>query len=267
MRFGLASEGFPTNLDRIDWFTRRVGSAPMYALWYQDWQSTFSAETCRNIERVDSAPIITWEPWQASLDDIVDGKHDAYIHQWAKAIEDYGRNVYLRFAHEMNGTWYPWGNQPQTFRKAWAHVQTIFNQTNAKVWWIWSPNVQFDAASQIKDYYPSGRVDVIGLDGYNFGGARWQSFREIFQNTYNVARIIAPHTPVIVTETACADFGGNKADWIRSAFAREVPKWLPDFNSVIWFDYEKDENGVHYDWKFDSTPEARKAFLAVARKQ
>lgn len=266
MNLGLASEGFPSDLSRIDWFTRRVGHAPMFAMWYQNWDSQFSANACSAVYKAGSAPIITWEPWNRSLDDIVSGMHDDYINSWARSVASFGRQVYIRFAHEMNGNWYPWGNNPQAFRKAWAHIQTKFNQHNTKVSWIWSPNVQYDEASAIQEYYPSGQVDAIGIDGYNFGHGQWRSFREIFQQSYKYARALNSRVPILITETACADEGGNKADWISSAFAQEIPKWFPDLLSVIWFDYEKTENGVHYNWKFDSTPDARKAFLAIARK-
>src|SRR5262249_11875758 len=79
-------------------------------------------------DRGDS-PMVTWEPWDASggvnqpdysLRAIADGRYDALIRAWARDIKAYGSPVWLRFAHEMNGYWYPWsegvnGNAPGSY--------------------------------------------------------------------------------------------------------------------------------------------------------
>ncbi len=46
---------------------------------------------------------------------------------WAVAARDHGGPIILRFAHEMNGRWYPWSigrydNTPERYRKAWRHI-------------------------------------------------------------------------------------------------------------------------------------------------
>ena len=37
-----------------------------------------------------------------ALREIIAGKHDAYIAQWARDAAAWGKPFYLRFAHEMN---------------------------------------------------------------------------------------------------------------------------------------------------------------------
>src|SRR5687768_3183117 len=48
------------------------------------------------------------------------GSQDAIIDDFARQVRNYGRPFSRRFAHEMNGNWYPWGgalsgNDPQRF--------------------------------------------------------------------------------------------------------------------------------------------------------
>lgn len=78
-------------------------------------------------------PIVAWEPWDFSnkpqsdklrgaqpryrLSRIIDGSFDSYIRSWARGVRALDYTIGLRFAHEMNGYWYPWaeqanGNQP-----------------------------------------------------------------------------------------------------------------------------------------------------------
>src|SRR5205807_106268 len=94
----------------------------------------------RAVSRRGSVPEITWEPWDSwagvrqpryTLASIIAGRHDAYIRRSARALRAYGKPVLLRFAQEMNGTWYPWaeranGNRPGQFATAWRHVWRIF---------------------------------------------------------------------------------------------------------------------------------------------
>jgi beta-mannanase len=74
--------------------------------------------------------MITWEPWNAlngknrgvTMNDIAKGKNDAYIKAMAKQAKAYKKPLYIRLAHEMNGTWYPWGKSTSAYRKAWIHI-------------------------------------------------------------------------------------------------------------------------------------------------
>ena len=70
-------------------------------------------------------PFIWWQPTDpanpassryAGYQNIIKGKHDAYIRDWARAAKAFGRPVVVRFAHEMNGNWFPWsiGNHGNT---------------------------------------------------------------------------------------------------------------------------------------------------------
>ena len=87
------------------------------------------------------------------LSRIIDGDYDQYIKSWAEGIKALGFPIAIRFAHEMNGTWYPWcertnGNRPGQYVRAWRHVHDIFSEVGAtNVTWVWSPNIIYDSAS------------------------------------------------------------------------------------------------------------------------
>ena len=50
-------------------------------------------------------------------------------------------SVYLRFAHEMNGYWYPWSHGPRGYVFAWRRIVRIFDVAGARnVRFVWSVN-------------------------------------------------------------------------------------------------------------------------------
>ena len=99
-----------------------------------------------------AVPLVTWEPWTLdgrgfSLRGIADGRFDGYVRRAARSAAAWGHPILLRFAHEMNGTWYPWGRGkretlPGIYKAAWRHLVGIFRSAGAdNVRWVWAPNV------------------------------------------------------------------------------------------------------------------------------
>ena len=140
-------------------------------------------------------PIIDWSPWDLAagggpdqpdfqLSDVISGRYDAYIRQWATAAAAWGHPFFLRYCHEMNGTWYPWseganGNSPGQFVQAWRHVHDIFQSVGASnVTWLWSPNeiASYDGIPMTELYPGPAYVDWAGHERLQLGrwGARGQ---------------------------------------------------------------------------------------------
>lgn len=205
-------------------------------------------------------PFITWEPWDPNGDlqvqprfqlaDIIEGKHDDLIWRWASQAADYDKPFMLRFAHEMNGDWYPWseavnGNRPGEFARAWRHVHQIFEWAGAdNVTWVWNPNVETPWSIPMARLFPGHDVvDMVAIDGYNAGSALpwggWRSAESVLTRALAELREAAPGIPVIIGETASTESGGDKGQWIRDLFA-----WLerdnPDISMVVWFDEPKE---------------------------
>ena len=143
-----------------------------------------------------TAYMVTWEPWAPvpaalgreaqyavqpaySNAAIAAGAWDAYIRSFARSVRDSGLTVYVRYAHEMNGNWYPWSHDMTAFRSAWRHVVDLFRAegaTNARFVWSINPNLYQDQATVIAHawhYWPgSAYVDVVGATMIDFGGVK-----------------------------------------------------------------------------------------------
>lgn len=215
--------------------------------------------------------MISWEPWNPSegpnqsrdfLKEIVNGQQDFYIHQFAEDIKNYGGQVLLRFGHEMNGNWYPWGRRPGDYKSAYIRIFEAFRNEDVKnidfVWSVNSESLPGESISVIDNYYPGNTyVDLVGIDGFNYGTSQswssWRSFSSIFSPSYNY--IISKYQkPVIISETASGEGGGNKAEWVKDMFSSLNSHFLT-INEVVWFDIIKET-----DWRIDSTPSSLQAF-------
>ncbi|MBA3723680.1 MAG: hypothetical protein H0W89_02165 [Candidatus Levybacteria bacterium] len=233
--------------------------SPSLAMYYQDWGSKGTLDY-RYMDRLTHngvIPIVTWEPWNAQTDTktntteytpqaITSGKYDPFIREWARDAARYKKPFYLRFAHEMNGNWYPWGNAngntPEDYKAMWIYVHDIFEEEGAtNVVWLWSPNNTDNTGStaSILDYYPgSAYVDWVGFSGFNWGASNsettWKSFEEIIKEPYDVLSITGK--PIMLAETASVSKGGDKAAWFKEALAT-LPKY-PNIKAVIFFNQD-----------------------------
>jgi hypothetical protein len=213
---------------------------------------------------------IAWEPWnpelgmqqsQDYLDLIPKGNYDAYIKSFAQAIKDYQNPVMIRFGHEMNGDWYPWGQRPGEYIKAYRYLVSKFRQIGVEnvnfMWSINSDNVPYTDIKNAAEYYPGDDVvDIIGIDGFNFGLAEqsstWRSFKDIFLPAYQFASTY--QKPISISETASSEEGGNKAEWISQMFT-DLKTVFPKVTDLVWFDILKEA-----DWRIDSSISSLQAF-------
>ena len=182
----------------------------------------------------------------------------------------------IRFAYEMNlspGAGIPWGGGPGAvdgntaadYIAAWRHVVGIYRAdgaTNAE--FVWAPNID-DGGIPFNQYFPGDEwVNEVGLDGYNWGSAfestghKWLSLGDTFASSYATLTQLSSK-PVIFTETASPEIGGDKAAWIRRGFLNEIPQLFPRVTGVIWFDVQKEA-----DWRVDSSQASLEAFREVA---
>jgi beta-mannanase len=169
----------------------------------------------------------------------------------------------LRFAHEMNGNWYPWsaqtnGNTAGDYVAAWRQVRSVFSRQGVtNVTWSWSPNVPYTGSTPLSSLYPGDAyVDEVALDGYNWGSTQswstWTSFWDLFSAGVTQLRSLTAK-PVFIAEVATAESGGSKAAWISDMFATLAAH--PEIRGFTWFDHAKET-----DWRIDSTTESLDAF-------
>jgi hypothetical protein len=227
-------------------YTRIVGSRPVIVASYEQWRfPPFERRKLAPIWRSGSVPMITWEPWTYKgkpfpLRRIAAGRYDPYVRTAARAAARWGHPIMLRFAHEMNGSWYPWGRghvTPGVYKAAWRHLVEIFRANGAtNVKWVWTPNVDVNGRFPFRSFYPGDLwVDWVGLDGYNWGGGHgWRWFGQVFDRSYReLARISS--RPMVIAETGSSEKGGSKARWVRRALGRELPR-MNRIRALVWFD-------------------------------
>jgi beta-mannanase len=198
--------------------------------------------------------MINWQPFNRPLDKIVAGNYDAYLKTWARGAKAYGKPLYIRLMPEMNGNWVPWNGNPTNFKNAWKKIVTLFRTEGAtNVKWVWSVNTTDEprtATNKMENYYPgSSYVDILAIDGYNWGTSRtntaWRSFVDTFKDSYTRITKLGTTQPVWITETASTELGGNKAEWIRTGFSTTA---FPRLKMVVWFDENKET-----DWRVNSS--------------
>ncbi len=261
----------PRDLTSVNAFEQAAHQHADIVMWYADWRhSSPSLTQLDAVARRGSIPEITWEPWDAHkrlyqpqpayrLKYIIEGRYDVYIRSWASVLAAYAKPVRLRFAQEMNGSWYPWservnGNHPGEFVRAWRHVHDIFTAAGAtNVQWVWAP-----VSGAPRQDFPGIRyVDRLGVTCMNGGTAAfvggWRSFARICGASIRELHRLAPALPIDITEMASAEQGGNKAKWITDAFAYLARQ--PAVKSFIWFNLDKET-----DWRIWSSATAERAF-------
>jgi membrane-bound metal-dependent hydrolase YbcI (DUF457 family) len=228
-------------------FAKRVGREPVIVSSYKRWRSRpFVRAELRSVWGRGAVPLVTWEPWTLSgrgfpLRAIAHGRYDSYARRAAKEAAAWGHPILLRFAHEMNGNWYPWGqgrdgNTPRIYRAAWHHLVRIFRSAGAdNVRWVWAPNVNGGGSYPFRKYYPGNKwVSWVGLDGFNWARrGEWQSFTDLFGSSYDALTRLSPR-PVMIAETGSSQSGGDKAAWVSSALGQEIPRFSR-IRAVVWF--------------------------------
>ena len=193
------------------------------------------------------------------------GAHDDYLRAEARTARAFGSDVYLRPWAEMNGDWSPFqptadgsrpaGGTPQEFIAAWRHVVGLFRSEGAtNVKWVFNPTTDtYAQTTDVRTVFPGADVvDVLGLDGYNWGTGgilSWRSFADVYASQYQRLSALAPELPVWVCEFASkepqaadgapVDPAHDKAAWYRQALAATT---FPRIRALVMFDITKERN-------------------------
>jgi hypothetical protein len=256
----------------------------MWAIWvaWGSHEPEFPTSVAQGLRDRGVIPFIWWEPVNPNdLGDgtysrhrnISDGDHDAYIRSFARAAAAFGGPLLLRFAHEANGSYFPWAvgkfdNTEGTFIAAWRHIHDIFEDEGAtNVGFVWSVSREAcpGTCNPYAGLYPGDAyVDVLGFSGYNWGtldGKKWISMYDLYRAV--VTDLVAIGSkPIIVAETGSSDLGGDKAAWIRDGY-REVYERLPQIDGIVYLNADLRDDG-HPDWRLASPAAALAAYAEIA---
>jgi hypothetical protein len=272
--------GAPMDPSKIDAYATLTGTMPHIVMWYQEWSGQwnyFYAKGADAVRARGATPYITWEAQAGNkvdpnwtLDSITNGSHDAYIRQWTHDVAAWGKPIFVRPLHEMNGNWYPWGmnvngNSTSDFVPAWRHIVNVANSQGAtNISWVWCPNVASSSgqAAYAALYPGDAYVNWSCIDGYNWGTSQswshWQSLSTIFNSSIDAVTALT-NKPLMIGEMSSAESGGDKASWITNGYASLLSD-MPAVRAVTWFDTVKET-----DWRVNSSTDALSAYRAVSK--
>ena len=274
------------SLAAFDDYTAKVGRAPaLWTLWSR-WgggDGPFPSDFVNSLlaHSPGTVPMIYWEPvgtdqsdcahW--ALSNIIRGDYDEYIRTWATAARDYGGRVIVRFAEEMNGYWYIWGNNrctntPAKFRRAWRHVWNIFRGPNGvganNVAFLWSV---YGRHRVLENYPGSAYVDYTGLTAFNWAQRGHPSWRTMVR-TFNPAMyyLLPLGKPIIVAEMG-AGYNPNcawcdKPAYITQGYPAVYAKWSSKIAALVYFNLDMRDVGQP-DFRLDSPPQALTAYQQI----
>jgi hypothetical protein len=256
-----------------DRFEQNAGKKMSVVHWGQSppWVQPFPPTPFEVVKDRGAITLLTMNSESVPLTDITAGKYDTSLTQWAKDAKTFGQPFFFRFNWEMNGAWYPWGQQakadPSKYVAAWRHFHDIVTAQGAtNVTWVWCPNIEYIGSTSLDSLYPGDAyVDWTCMDGYNRGTNpilpdSWKTFTQVMQPTYQKLQALAPTKPIMIAETSSSEFGGSKSGWITDLLTTELPQTFPRIKALVWFNWNIFEQGGHWDYHIESSPSAQEAF-------
>jgi len=158
-----------------------------------------------------------------------------------------GAKCFLRFGGEMNGSWAPWGKDPEQYRKAFRTVHDVVAQFCPSCAMVWAPDMA--PLDNIDQYYPGDdAVDWVGMSLYLVKYANDDKTNPVWQNS--PAAYIDPFyekyaqtKPMAIVEcgvtrqanvdgTPCDDFAAARIEDLLSA----IKVRYPNIKMFCWFD-------------------------------
>jgi hypothetical protein len=291
-------------LEAIEDFEQEAGKHQAIIAFSSFWgEQNFPAEALQVIHMHGSMPLVFWSPWDRpyeeeqveahgadkfSLENILEGKWDAYIDQWADGAKAFQAPMFVSLCNEMNGDWFPWSAKyygagvpiagtdpvryvgPEYFKRAYRYIiDRVRGRGATNILWIFHVNnfsEPYEPWNTFAQFYPGpGYVDWLGMSVYGqlFPDSKWDIFEEMMRKPYDELCRLDPDKPVIVTEWGAGEFpsGGDKAAWIKDAFTRMEHEYPRVRAAVYWHErWQNSRNFLYSNLKIDSSPGALAAY-------
>jgi len=281
--------------DAITAFEKMTGKHLAVVAFGNFWgEQAFPAKTVKIVSGYGAVPLIYWSPWDRpyvenhgpdrfSLPDILAGKWDAYIDQWADAARDYGKPVLVSWGAEMNGTWFPWSGAyygggkvtghkdgrplyagPEMVKRAYRYVvDRARARKAANILWGFHVNhypMPHAPWNTMASYYSGpDYVDWLGLSVYGkmLQSEDWDSFYKAMDGPYQEICRLDPQKPLILAEWGVGEFPpASKAEFIAKAFADLETRYPRVKAAVYWHERWENKDGSYSNLRVNSSPEA-----------
>jgi hypothetical protein len=269
---------------------------------YQDWSSGTAAwptMSSQVIGGIGGRPMMwTVQPSGVNWPSLVAGDYDSEIIAFADWVNTtLHSTIYVRFAHEQNGTgWYNWQvggscgvTSATDYVQGFNHVASVLKSHSTYILMVWAANN--GPTDNIASFYPSG-CDIMGFDSYNFGpntsssdvsaggaATTWAEASALNAAAYSAVASCDPNKPIWICETSSEEPSApwNPTTYDPSGYPNNIViaaqpgfdkgEWvtkflsetdMPRISMVVWFDIQKERN-----WLFDSSTSSKNAFYSA----
>ena len=190
--------------DRIPTLSARLGLTPaaftrFFVLPLTPQITADIREFLHDVRRSGAIAVLTLEPF-SGLETVTPAQCDQIADLCAEAEAQGISGIMLRFAHEMNGHWYPWCQKPALYRQVFQLLAGKVHARTSRTAMLWSPNnglgypygrgahsaavgsadfaeldtnkdgILSEADDMFGPYYPGdSSVDWVGLTIYHWG--------------------------------------------------------------------------------------------------
>jgi hypothetical protein len=276
---------------------RKLGTKLRIASGFVDWDYVFGEP--RDVALAKGGERILLYSWEPHCDvgtnacitfaSVAAGAHDAYLMRIVESMRRFPHTIYVRPWGEMNAEWSAWqpgsgkprAGTPEEFVRAWRHVRELFRRERVdNLKFVFNPDAMNDETStDIARIWPGADyVDVLGIDGYNWGNGapgsfgKWESFEQIFAEMYGVLTGLHATAPVWICEygskepeksdgnevrPAPRDPRNSKGAWIEDMLGS---KQFPRVTALVSFNVNKGR-----DFRFESSADSMRAIRRQLR--
>jgi hypothetical protein len=276
--FGAYAAGLSGAGTQLAQFERVLGTKVAIASSFRGWGDIFPDSAQLADANSGHTLLVAWDLGATSatrFSTFPAHRHDAYLAAEAATARAYGKPLYVRPWAEMNGDWSafqptpsgsaPAGGTSAQFIAAWRYLATFFRAHGAtNVRWVFNPTTDtYPGTTDIRSIWPGvAYVDVLGLDGYNWGTGgvfKWRSFSDIYSAQYQRLASLSSTLPVWICEFgskeptkndgAPIDTAHTKSSWYAGVWSFLAA--APRVRALVIFDVRKER-----DWRVESYPSA-----------
>lgn len=303
--FGAYAPGLPyDDTAFLELESKTLGARLDLASGFVDWDYVLGE--ARDLKFADGGRrklLYSWEPHCRkngqciAFRDVIAGRTDAYLERVAESMRRFPYDIHVRPWAEMNAHWSPY--QPtsgrrragtlEEFKRAWRYLYDFFRVRGVRnIKFVFTPDVSSEPDDiPLGDLWPGrdprdghGYVDVLGLDGYNWGdsgrphGTTWKEFDDLFRDAYAALAALDPSAPIWICEfgskeprksdgttraPAPVDPRHSKATWFENMLRSTA---FPRITALAYFSVYQPGLDNQRDFRFESSPESLDAIRA-----
>lgn len=221
-------------------FNQKTGRRHASFFTYLGFHREFPRGWADYVREQGAFPQLAWEP--SSLEEVT----DEALERAARALEEYGGPVMVRFAGEMNGQWTRYHGDPEAYRNVFRRVARALKPL-PNVALMWCPNAI--PVDNMASYYPGDEAcDWVGVNFYSVPfldndperPGDWIHPIDFLEPVY---RQYSPKKPIAIGEYAASLESslqaGRMTDFARLKLAQlyqSLPLRYPEVKLISWYD-------------------------------